>query len=403
MRRFARTFAPPVGMSRAVQVDLKMKFSAKILMPMALLPLLLGSCSKSDGAGANAKGKSGKMDAGPARTVRVARAESRPMERALRVVGTLSAHEEAVIAAQVAGTIEKFPVDLGDVVKAGQELALVDTTSYEAFSRQSAANVAKAKAAAANAARNLKRIQSLQQDKIASSSELDQAAADDASASAEVKSVEAAEAIARLNLERSRVKAPFDGAVAQRISTVGGYVAIGAPILRLVKTDPLRLRLDVPEREAIGVKVGQMVRLSLEGDTNVYNGKLSRVAPAIREADLMLPVEADVPQQGALRPGLFTRAQIIISEDDEAVSVPESALIVFAGLEKVVIVKDGKAAEKVVSTGRRSSGYVEIVSGLNAGETVVLEPTGLRTGQPLTIENTVTTSSAGATNRGIGL
>lgn len=356
-----------------------MKFSAKKLTPLVALPLLLISCSKPDNA------RPAKPDAGPARAVRAVRAELRPMERALFVVGTLSAHEEATIAAQVAGQIEKFHVDLGDRVTAGQELALIDTTSYDALARQSAANLAKARASADNAARNLKRVQDLQKDKIASSSELDQATADAASTSAEVKSAEAAEAIARLNLERSRVKAPFDGAVAQRISTVGGYVAVGAPILRLVKTDPLRLRLDVPEREAIGVQAGQTVRVSLEGDTNVYSGKLSRVAPAIREADRMLPVEADVPAQGALRPGLFTRAQIIISEHDKAVSVPAAALIVFAGLEKVVTVKNGKAAEKIVTTGRRNADYVEIVSGLDAGETVVLEPAGLRTGQPLTI------------------
>jgi RND family efflux transporter MFP subunit len=321
------------------------------------------------------------------------------MERALHVVGTLSAHEEVTVAAQVAGQIEKFHVDLGDRVAAGQEMALIDTTSYEALARASAANLAKATAAAANVSRNLKRIQELQKDKIASSSELDQATADAASASAEVKAVEAADAIARLNLERSRVKAPFDGAVAQRISGVGGYVAIGTPILRFVWTDPLRLRVDVPERESINVRVGQTVRVSLEGDTNVYNGKLSRVAPAIREADRMLPVEADVPAQGALRAGLFTRAQIIVSERDEAISVPAAALIVFAGLEKVVIVKDGKAAEKVVSTGRRGADWVELISGLGAGETVVLEPAGLRTGQPLTVEISAEAPPAGKARR----
>ena len=88
--------------------------------------------------------------------------------------------------------------------------------------------------------------------------------------------------IARLNLERSRVRAPFDGAIAQRIATVGDYVAIGTPILRLVKTDPLRLRLDVPERESSAVRVGQSVRVSVEGDTNVYTGKIARIAPALR-------------------------------------------------------------------------------------------------------------------------
>src|SRR5262245_55583039 len=103
----------------------------------ALCAALLASCGKADKAG------SPRSETAPARAVRVARVEARPMERTLQVVGNLSAHEETTVAAQVAGQIEKYRVDLGDQVSVGQELALIDTTSYEALARQSAANVAK--------------------------------------------------------------------------------------------------------------------------------------------------------------------------------------------------------------------------------------------------------------------
>ena len=340
----------------------------------------------------NKKGAS-RPDAAP-RQVKTVRAELLPMERALPVVGTLSAYEEVTLAAQVAGQMEKFPADLGDRAPAGQELALIDTTSYEALAQLAAANLAKAVAAATNAARNLNRVRDLQRDQISSASEFDKAMADADSAAAEVKAAAASEAIARLNLDRSRVKAPFDGAVAQRLSSVGGYVAIGAPILKFVKTDPLRLRLDVPERASSGVKVGQIVRVTVEGDTNVYSGKLARVAPALRDSDRMLAVEADVPAQGSLRPGMFAKANIVVNEREAVISIPTNALTVFAGLEKVVTVKDAKASERVVTTGRQNSNYVEVVSGLRAGETVVLDPAGIRTGQPLTIESSGRNTSA---------
>lgn len=346
----------------------------------ALFLLLLVSCGKSD------KSRSARPDAA-ARPVRVARAELRPMERALHVVGTLSARDEATVAAQVAGQIEKNHVDFGDRVTAGQEMVLIDVTAYEALVRQSAANLARATASAANAAQNLKRIQDLQQDKIASTSDLDQAVAEAGKTQADVKAAEAADAIARLNLERSRVRAPFDGAVAQRIASVGDYVAVGTPIVRLVKTDPLRLRLEVPERESIAVRPGQDVRVTVEGDTNVYTASLARIAPAIREADRMLQVEADVPNQGVLRAGLFARAQIIVNKSEQALSVPSNALVTFAGLEKVVVIQGGKAAEKTVATGRHGADWIEIISGLSTGEAVVLNPTGIRTGQPLAIES----------------
>lgn len=340
-----------------------------------LAATLLTSCGKQS------PGERPTPGTATAKPVRVARAESRPMERALHVVGTLAAHDEATVAAQVAGQIEKTIVDLGDRVTAGQELALIDTASYDALARQAAANLAKAKASAANAAQSLKRVQELQKDKIASSSEYDQAVAESEQALAEVQAAQAAEAIAQLNLSRSRVKAPFDGAIAERIADSGDYVSVGTPIVRLVKTDPLRLRLEVPERESAAVRVGQGVQVSVEGDTKVHSGSITRVSPAIRQTDRMLQVEADVPNRGGLRAGLFVRARIVVNESEAALSVPANALVTFAGIEKIIVVQEGKALEKTVTTGRRGSDWVEILSGLAPGETVVLEPGGLRTGQ----------------------
>lgn len=320
------------------------------------------------------------------------------MKRAVPVVGTLSAREEATVAAQVAGQIERSLVDLGDRVTAGQELVLIDTTSYEARVRESAANLARAAAAAANATRNLKRVQELQQDQIASTSELDTAVSESEKAQADVQAAEATDAIARLNLERSRVRAPFSGAVAQRFASAGDYVAIGTRIVQLVQTDPLRLRLEVPERESVAMRVGLAVTVRVEGDTNVYSGKTARVSPLVRESDRMLQVEADVPNPGGLRAGLFARTEIVITENDPAVSVPTSALVVFAGLEKVLTVREGKAQERNVVSGRREDGWVEIVSGLAAGEIVVLDPGGLRTGQAVIIQSNAAPGGVRGTN-----
>jgi RND family efflux transporter MFP subunit len=353
--------------------------SPHLVLVGAVFALLLVSC------GPAADPKSSRPEVAP-RTVRVAHAELRPMERTVQVVGTLAARDEATVAAQVAGQLEKIPVDLGDRVTAGQELALIDTAAYDALVRQSGANLARVQASAANATQNLQRIQDLREENIASTSDLDQSVAEAARTRADVKAVEAADAIARLNLERSRVRAPFDGAIAQRLATVGDYVAVGAPIVRLVKLDPLRLRLDVPERESSAVRPGQEVRLTVEGDTNVYAGRLARIAPAISQSDRMLPVEADVPNPGSLRAGLFARAQIVTHPGEESLSIPAQALVTFAGIEKVVVLQDGKAAERTVTTGRRGLDWIEITSGLKTGEAVVLDPAGIRTGQPLTLD-----------------
>lgn len=307
------------------------------------------------------------------------------MERTIQVVGPLTARETATIAAQVSGQLEQTLVDLGDHVAANQTLALIDTTAYEALTAAAAANLARAQASASNAAQNLNRIQALQRDRIASTSDLDAANAEAARSRAEVKVAEANHALAQLNLERSRVKAPFAGTIAERIATAGDYLAVGTPLVRLVQTDPLRLRLEIPERESATVRVGQAVRITIEGDAQVSHTHITRIAPALRENNRMLLVEAEVPNPDHLRAGLFARATIVIASAAPVPCLPSHAIITFAGLEKVVLFDTGKATERPITTGRRSGDWVEILSGLDGAETVVLNPTGLRTGQPLTI------------------
>jgi len=136
------------------------------------------------------------------------------------------------------------------------------------------------------------------------------------------------------------------------------------------------------------VSTGQVVRLLVEGDTNVYTGRIARLSPALDERSRILRVEADVPGRGSLRPGLFARADIVIDDHQPALSVPAAAMVTFAGLEKIVLADNGKALERSVTTGRRGPDWIEVTSGLKVGDLVVVNPGGLRSGQPLTITNT---------------
>jgi RND family efflux transporter MFP subunit len=142
----------------------------------------------------------------------------------------------------------------------------------------------------------------------------------------------------------------------------------------------------VPERETPGIRIGQPVQLTVEGDPARYTGRIARISPAISEENRTLLVEAEVPNSsGALRPGSFARAEIIVQAADPAVLVPASAIVSFAGVEKVIGVEEGKAVEKRVKTGRRAGERVEIVDGVKAGEAVVLEPGNIVTGEAVKV------------------
>ncbi len=347
------------------------------------------------------------------------------MERSIPVTGTLAAQDQSTLSAKVPGRLQRLAVDLGDRVREGDLLAQIEPRDYELRVQQAGAALAQARVALGlplegeddrialdqvssvkqaqavldEATKNRDRIENLSQVGIASQAELDTvraaytvALARHATALEEARTRLAALAqrraeyeIARKQLADAAVRAPFDGAVQARPANLGEYVAAGTPIVTLVKSNPLRLRLAVPERDSMRVQQGQAVELRVEGDAEVYPGRITRLSPALTEQDRMLLVEADVPNPGSLRPGLFASARIIVNEREEVPTVPTNAIVTFAGLEKVVVVQDGQALEKDISTGRRREDRVEVVSGLVRDESVVLDPAGLRTGQRVTV------------------
>jgi RND family efflux transporter MFP subunit len=191
--------------------------------------------------------------------------------------------------------------------------------------------------------------------------------------------------LARQQLADTTIYAPFTGAVQERRASVGEYLGAGAPLATIVRMDPLRLRVEVPERDAPNVRIGQRVRVTVEGDTNVYAGHIARLSPVITPQNRMLMVEAEVRNQGALRPGAFAHADIVIDEQGMSVAVPANAITTFAGVEKVLLVQDSKVSEKAISTGRRTAEWVEVISGVKVGDVVVLEPGNLQPGQAVTI------------------
>jgi RND family efflux transporter MFP subunit len=193
--------------------------------------------------------------------------------------------------------------------------------------------------------------------------------------------------IARQQLSDSAIYAPFDGVIQEKRASIGEYLAAGAPVVNVVRMDPLRLHAEVPERESRDVHVTQEVRVTLEGDPNVYGGKIARISPAITAQNRVLIVEAEVRNNGQLRPGSFARAEIVSADSSPALVVPASAIVTFAGIDKVVLAQAGKAAEAPITLGRRKGEWVEVLAGLKVGDPVIINPGNLQSGQPVVVGN----------------
>ncbi len=359
------------------------------------------------------------------RAVRLVPAQETITDRRVTATGTLAADEHVVLGTKVAGRLAELPVDLGSRVRRGQVVARLDPTDAQLRVDQAVAAlqqarvrlglpaegaddrivpeetslVAQARAVLEDARLTRDRLAGLWKEGAIARAQLDTAEA--ALAVAEGRYQDALEevrtrqalllqrrselALARQQLADVAVTAPIDGAVSERRASVGEFLAAGAPVVNIVKLHPLRLRLAVPERDAGGVRPGQPVIVTVEGAPGQARGRVARLSPAIAEQNRTLMVEAEVNNEdAALRPGAFAKADIVVAGDLRIVTVPATAVVAFAGIEKVLTVERDRAAEVRVQTGRRHGDRVEILSGLRAGTPVVAEPGNLTAGQRVT-------------------
>lgn len=362
----------------------------------------------------------------PVRQVRVAPAVETLASRTVSASGTLAADDQIILGTKVIGRLGEINVDLGSRVKKGQAIAQIDPSDYrlrveqaEAALQQArvrlglppsgnndrvdieqTATVRQAAAVLKEARLNHERMVELWDRKLIARAELDAAVSQltvaDGRYQDAIEEVRNRQAIlvqrrseleiARQQLADTVIVSPVDGAVSARQAAVGQYLPAGAPVATLVRTHPLRLRLPVPEREAGLLRIGQTVHLTVEGDPNRYQGRVARLSPAIAESSRTLLIEAEVPnEQGALRPGSFAKAEIVIESGQRVVTVPYDAIVTFAGIEKVLTVSNNSAVEKRVRTGRRIEDRVEITEGIAIGDEVVVRPGNLVAGEPVQV------------------
>ena len=335
-------------------------------------------------------------------------ATEQPIARFIRVTGTLTAEEQADVAAETSGRVVSTPVERGTPVSQGTELVRLSAIETEASVKEAEANaaqiearlaqpatggfdvnrvpeVANARANFALAESEFSRIEKLLAERVVSQSEYDQRKTqveaarqlfESAKNGAEQQYQALQAARARVTLARKAasdtvVRAPFSGVVVERMVSTGDYVTRGMKVAQVVRVMPLRIALTVPEQFVADVKVGQPVSFSVDAFSGrTFEGRVRYVSPSLRTEQRALTVEAVVPNSnGELKPGMFATALIEQPKRVQAVLVPAAAVRVVSGTSRVFVIAGNRAEERLVTTGRCSIRW-SITSGLSRGDNV---------------------------------
>jgi RND family efflux transporter MFP subunit len=366
-------------------------------------------------AGASCSGSSRDDAAGNAKSISavVVPVEPREVRRSIEAVGSLYPYEEVTVSAEVEGKVERVFVDVGDRVESGQTLVRVAPVELElARERQRAAllqaqsqlglsgdqqdlpdtqqapQVARAAAALVDAEHKFERAESLAQQGLLPRQELEDADVRLKSARAayelalqsietlraQISEYRASLALAEKKLNDSVIRAPFGGQIKERAVTQGQFLRVQTPVMVIVNLDPLRARLQVPEKVAASVRVGQEVKVSVEAyPDRAFGGKVSRIYPAVDPQTRAFEVEALLDNgAGELKPGFFAKATIASDNVERAIFVPAEALQYVYGVYKVYAVEGATLRETEVKLGERDGDKVEVSEGLAADQSVAI-------------------------------
>lgn len=294
--------------------------------------------------------------------------------RTITAIGTLESNEAVVVRPEIAGRIVKIGFNEGQRVKKGTVLFLLDDSTYDASAAQAEASLDLSR-------KNYDRASELHKKGAGSTRTRDEALA-------LLKVDEAKASMAMTMLDKTRIRAPFDGIVGLRKVSPGDYVQPGQDLVNLDDVDVLKVDFRVPQIALSEVRVGQKIGITVDAlPGRSFEGEVYAIDPQVDPSTRSMALRARIPNpDGVLRPGLFVTVTVIAERHEGAVLVPEEAIVPIGGQRLVFRIDAGKVKVVPVTLGVRRPGQVEITSGLKAGDTVVTAgQQKLRDGAPVMV------------------
>jgi membrane fusion protein, multidrug efflux system len=279
--------------------------------------------------------------------------------RSAETVGNLLGYEAVVLRPQIQGKVEKILFEEGQPVTAGQPMVQLDDDQYKAELDEAVANRNLSDA-------NYRRTKKLIKRKVASDTDRDKAYA-------ELQANKARVALKKEALSKTVLASPFDGIAGLRSVSVGDVITPGQALLEVVDVDPIKVDFRVPEKYVGEVQSGQQITISVDAfPDEKFQGEVYAVAPLIDSNGRNLQMRATVPNADhRLLPGMFARVELALKKYENAISVPEEAIVPMGDKQLVYRIKDGKAEMVPVKLGIRYQAKVQVVEGLEPGDVVI--------------------------------
>jgi membrane fusion protein, multidrug efflux system len=311
--------------------------------------------------------------------VTAAVAETRGVERREVTVGRLEANAAPAVAAETAGRVTRVHRDAGDRVEAGDLLAELEGKPQRIAVDAVRAEIRRLEVMLDNERRRAERLESLAQRQSVAQDQLDEAKTAVESLEAQLDEARARLEDAEYNLARTRIVSPVSGSVQRRHVSAGDFVSAGQAAFELVSPEALRAILPLPEHLQDRIEAGQTVRLAIPARPDeVVEARISEVRPMVGERSRAIELIVDLDNPGQWRPGGSVNGQVVI-ERHEGVVVPPASVVRRPAGTVVYVIDGDRAFQREVETGLRGSDWVEIVSGLEGWEEVVVDGAGFMT------------------------
>jgi membrane fusion protein (multidrug efflux system) len=308
--------------------------------------------------------------------VQTATVGEQPMPEYLTLTGSLRADQESEIAAEASGKVLQVLVERGQAVRAGQVIATLDARGATLSATAAQAQSQLAQSQLEQARRECERVKHLLDTAAISQADYDRQTAQCTAQQWSAAAAEAQQQTATKLLGDTRIRAPFDGIIGERMINVGQHVEPSTRVASIYRGDPLRLQVTVPESDIATVREGLTVSFTVAafGDER-FQAAVKYVSPNVREATRDLVVEAVAPNRdGRLRPGMFAVARLALSEKPRPV-VPSASLRRDETEARVFVVGPTKEVqERLVQLGETKGDFVAVLGGVKPGEAVILQP-----------------------------